>query len=250
MYRPLKTVAVLTGRIAGWTLAGIVGFVALYFGVAWCCSRIVIPAETIASTEIRDETTTSQDVIIFVKSNGAHTDIVVPVCNEVMDWRQKLPCANNISQDTVYAYLGLGWGDRGFFIDMPTWDDLTLSLAFRATFWLGSTAMHVTYYKAVYENNICRRIVISREQYGRLVEFIEGRFRRDSNGEFINIKTDAQYGRTDAFYEAYGRYNLFYTCNTWANDALRACGQRHCLWVIFDRGISMATSDKSAAASN
>ena len=217
-------------RIAGRTVVGIAGFVLIYFGTAWCCSRITVPAEKGAPKE----------VAIFVKTNGAHTDIVMPVRNNLMDWSLKLPFSNNISPDTVYAYVSLGWGDKGFFLDMPTWDDLTLRLAFNAAFWLSSTAMHATYYKELEENDACRRIMVSREQYVRLIDFISNRFRKDPDGRFINIKTDAAYGLTDAFYEARGRYNLFYTCNTWANDALAACGQKHCLWTIFDRPIFWA----------
>ncbi len=214
-------------RVAAWIVAGFAAFAALYFGIGWCCSRIAVPAEK----------GQPQEIAIFIKTNGAHTDIVVPVCNEVMDWGRALPYSNNISQDSLYTYLALGWGDKGFFLDMPTWDDLTFRLAFRAAFWLSTTAMHATYYKYLPEDENCRRITISREQYARLVAFITGRFRKDADGGFINIPTDAAYGTTDAFYEARGRYNLFYGCNTWANDALAACGQRHCLWTFFDKGI-------------
>jgi len=30
---------------------------------------------------------------------------------------------------------------------------------------------------------------------------------------------------------------LFHTCNTWANNALKACGQKASLWTPFDTGI-------------
>jgi uncharacterized protein (TIGR02117 family) len=162
---------------------------------------------------------------------------VVPVQHPLIDWSSKIPYQNNISQDTVYSYLGLGWGDKSFYLDMPTWDDLTFSLAFRAAFWLNTTAMHATYYKEMTEDETCRRIEISDAQYARLVAFITKRFKTDSASTFINIPTNAQYCDSDAFYEARGRYNLFYTCNTWSNSALAACGQRHCLWTIWDPGI-------------
>lgn len=214
-------------RVIAYVLAGIAGFAGLYFGAAWCCSRIAVPAEKGQPEEIT----------VYIKTNGAHTDIVVPVSNDIMDWSREMPCSNNISPDTDYSYVGIGWGDKGFFLDMPTWDDLTFRLAFNAAFWCNSTAMHATYYKQMQEGDDCRRIMVSREQYARLVEFICSRFVRGKNGGFINIKTDAAYGMTDAFYEARGRYNLFYTCNTWTNDALAAAGQRHCLWTIFDKGL-------------
>ncbi len=214
-------------KIFLWALAGIAGFVAMYFAVAWCCSRIAV-----GGNENQPE-----EVSIYIRTNGAHTDIVMPVKTPEMDWGEMMPYANNVSQDTVYTYVGIGWGDKGFFLNMPTWDDLTLSLSVKAAFWCSTSAMHATYYKAVAEDGCCRRIVVSREQYARLVEFIAGRFEKDEYGRFINIKTDAAYGLTDAFYEARGKYNLFYTCNTWANDALAAAGQKHCLWTIFDKGI-------------
>ena len=224
----MKKILIKISKVAGCILAGIAGFALLYFGVEFCCSRIAVPAE---------KTTAPQDIIVYVKTNGVHADIVVPVRNDIMDWSREIPFSNNVSQDTVYGYLGLGWGDKGFFIDMPSWSDLTFSLAFHAVFWLNTTAMHATYYKEMTEDRDCRRITISHDEYVRLVEFIGGRFKKDADGHFINIKTDAAYGVTDAFYEARGRYNLFYTCNTWTNDALAASGQRHCLWTVFDRGI-------------
>jgi uncharacterized protein (TIGR02117 family) len=205
-------------------LISIIVLVVLYFGIGYCCSRIVISAE-------KD---TAKEVAIFIKTNGKHTDIVVPVRNEIIDWSEKIPFRNNISQDTVFSFLAFGWGDKGFFLDMPTWDDLTFGLAFKAAFWLGTTAMHTTYYKELAEDKDCRKIMISKLQYERLVIFITDKFKKGTDGNFINIRTDAAYGTTDAFYEAKGRYNLFYSCNTWANDALKACGQKHCLWTFFD----------------
>ncbi|NDW17488.1 TIGR02117 family protein [Dysgonomonas sp. 216] len=206
---------------------GIIVFIVLYFVVGFCCSYIVVS----------EEEGTLKEIAIFIKTNGKHTDIVVPVCNEVMDWSKQIPFRNNISQDTVYSFLALGWGDKGFFLDMPTWDDLTFGLAFRAAFWLNSTAMHATYYKEMAEDEDCRKIMISKQQYQRLIVFITGRFEKDANGDFVNIKTNAVYGVSDAFYEAKGRYSLFYSCNTWANDALAACGQKHCLWTFFQEPI-------------
>ncbi|HXU27639.1 MAG TPA: DUF2459 domain-containing protein, partial [Bacteroidia bacterium] len=44
-------------------------------------------------------------------------------------------------------------------------------------------------------------------------------------------------GDNDSFYEAVGVYGLFYTCNTWANNGLKYCGQKACLWTPFEKGI-------------
>ena len=51
------------------------------------------------------------------------------------------------------------------------------------------------------------------------------------------IPTKSVYGTNDAFYEAKGHYSLFYTCNSWANQALKAAHQKAALWTISDTGI-------------
>ena len=40
-----------------------------------------------------------------------------------------------------------------------------------------------------------------------------------------------------ALYEAKGKYSLFYTCNTWANDGLKSAGLKACYWTVFKGGI-------------
>lgn len=100
-----------------------------------------------------------------------------------------------------------------------------------------NTAIHATFYKEMKEGETCREIRISKEQYGRLIAYISNSFQKDEQGHFIKIETTANYGETDAFYEANGSYSMLHTCNTWANNALKYSGQKACLWTPFDTGI-------------
>ncbi|MBF6607522.1 MAG: DUF2459 domain-containing protein, partial [Flavobacterium sp.] len=68
-----------------------------------------------------------------------------------------------------------------------------------------------------------------------LAEFIRASFTTDSQGNTILVA--GSYGNTDSFYDAHGRYNLFYTCNSWANNALKAARQKAALWSLTDSGI-------------
>ncbi len=79
--------------------------------------------------------------------------------------------------------------------------------------------------------------MISKQQYQALVRFVEDKFDRDTNGNFIYVPTNAVYGDTDAFYDAKGTYSFAYTCNTWTNNALKAAGQKAALWTASDFGI-------------
>lgn len=166
-----------------------------------------------------------------------HTDIVVPVKSAEIDWSHKIRFENIASKDTIYNYLAIGWGDKGFYMEIPEWSDLTFNIAFKAAFGLSSTAMHTTFYKQMYESENCKRIKISDNQYSKLIKYIENSFKENPEGNFINIPTDAVYGNSDSFYEAKGSYKLTYTCNTWTNDALKSCEQKACLWTPFDFGI-------------
>ncbi|MBE9576875.1 TIGR02117 family protein [Flavobacterium aquaticum] len=177
-----------------------------------------------------------KEIPIYILTNGVHTDIVLQIKNEHHDWSTQLKFEHTKSKDTTYQYVALGWGDKGFYLETPTWADLKASTAIKAASGLSTSAMHVTFYKHLKENQSCKKIQISLGNYKKLVAFIKESFQTKS-GEFLKIETDAVYGKHDVFYEANGSYSLFYTCNSWANQALKAANQKAALWTISDSGI-------------
>lgn len=177
-----------------------------------------------------------EDVAIYIKTNGVHTDIVVPIKTEYKDWSEKVKFDHIASKDTAMQFIGFGWGDKGFYLNTPEWSDLKFSTAFNAAFYLGTSAMHATFFKQMKENESCIKINISKEEYGKLITYIEDSFRHDADGNPILINATT-YGKNDSFYEANRKYNLFYTCNTWANNALKAADQKAALWTPSDTGI-------------
>lgn len=205
-----------------------IGIVLLY-GLA----AVVLPLFEIPGKQ----TSEPGSVPVYIYTNGVHTDIVVPVINAQKNWSQELPFENTVSKRTDFRYVGIGWGDKGFYLDTPTWADLKFSTAFRAAFWLSESAMHCTYYKEMKEGKDCVKMMLSPSQYRNLVAFIEAKFDRDRSGKPILIPTKAVYGTNDAFYDARGRYSFLETCNTWANNALKAAGQKAALWTATDSGI-------------
>lgn len=63
-------------------------------------------------------------------------------------------------KNTDFNYIAFGWGDKGFYLDTPTWADLKFSTAFKAAFWMGQSAMHTTYYREVKEGEDCKRLCL------------------------------------------------------------------------------------------
>ncbi len=214
-------------KVLGYTFLFLIGFVLLYLLSAYALSRITVQATDVPP----------KNIAIYIKTNGVHTDIVVPVKNEQYDWSKEIKFANTAAQDSTMQYLAMGWGDKGFYLQTPEWSDLKFSVAFNAMFGLSTTAIHATFYHAMREDTSCRKIMISRASYVQLIEYVNNSLEKDANGHAIKINTDANYGNDDAFYEATGSYSMFTTCNTWANSALKACGQKACLWTAFDTGI-------------
>ena len=214
-------------RIIGRVLGAFIAFIALYLLAAFTLSRIPIGAEPDGGT----------DITAYILSNGVHTDIVVPVRTQQMDWSKLVPFRNTRGQDSSAAWVGFGWGDKGFYLETPTWGDLTPRVAFDAVCGLGGSAMHATFHRQLTQGEDCKRITLSAKQYARLVAYIRQGFAHDAEGRTIHIGAQVDYGLTDAFYDGVGSYNLFHTCNTWTNDALKAGGQKACWWTPFDTGI-------------
>jgi len=204
-----------------------IGLILIYLIAAFSLSKITV----------NQEPDTKPELAIYILTNGVHTDIVMPTKNDQMDWSQQVKFENTKAADSTYKYIAMGWGDKGFYLETPEWSDLKASVAFKAASGLSTTAIHATYYKSLKEGEDCKKMMISKEQYGRLIKFIKDSFQTDASGNFIFIKTDANYGKTDAFYEANGSYSLFHTCNSWANSALKASGQKCAYWTATDSGI-------------
>jgi uncharacterized protein (TIGR02117 family) len=173
---------------------------------------------------------------IFVRSNGVHTDFVLPVKSKFICWSNFLLYSDFKEANEKYDYISIGWGDKGFFIATPTWNDLKLSTAFNAAFGLSSTAMHVTYRQnAPQINQDCKRLLITDLQYKILVDYIISSFKKNNSG-FILIDHPG-YTKNDRFYEANGVYSLFKTCNVWTSMGLQVIGEKTGVWSPLANGI-------------
>jgi uncharacterized protein (TIGR02117 family) len=94
--------------------------------------------------------------------------------------------------------------------------------------------MHVEYGPPPVEGANARRLVLTHEQYVRLVAYIRASTQVGKDGNALWIR-DHAYSDTDAFYEGTGHYSLFVTCNQWTRDALSVSGVRTAGWAPFDR---------------
>jgi len=210
-------------------VGGLLVFALLYFSADAILSRISANSPKVLTTD--------NTYNVYVLSNGVHTDLVFPVKTDIIDWFTVFPPSNNLSQDSTYQYIAIGWGDKGFYLNTPEWKDLTIKTALVAALGLGETALHVTYYKHMQEDSYCYKVAIDSLQFVKLKNYVLNSYVKNSVDKPILIQTTAQYGNSDSFYEANGAYSMFHSCNTWANTGLKTAGMPAALWTVFDTGI-------------
>ncbi|NND34048.1 MAG: TIGR02117 family protein [Saprospiraceae bacterium] len=169
-----------------------------------------------------------KDKEVFITTNGVHLDIIVP--KDFLD----IKIQRDLQIDAEVAYVSFGWGDKGFYLETPTWHDLKLRTAIKALFLRSETVMHVTNYTTKYDHWLVQRVCES--QLELLIEYLTHSFTRDGEGEVIEI-VDSGYTNHDTFYEATGNYNGIYTCNEWVNEGLKKAKIKTSIWSPFDFGV-------------
>jgi uncharacterized protein (TIGR02117 family) len=201
----------------------------LYVLSTFILSRITVKGRNNAGAKIQ----------IFLMKSGVHTDFILPVSNSIKDWRQEFPLANTGFKDSSSKLVSIGWGDKTFYMNTPTWADLSLKTALTVPFGLGPSAIHATYYQQLLDDRPIIRLHVTEKQYRKLVRYIEQTLERNAKGQtkYIKATMPGVVTGNDAYYAAKGRYSVFFTCNSWVNSGLKSCQQKACYWTAFAGGI-------------
>ncbi|MEM6264550.1 MAG: DUF2459 domain-containing protein [Bacteroidota bacterium] len=166
--------------------------------------------------------------IIFLHTNGVHLDIAIPIA----DIDSML--LTGLKHTEEENYLSFGWGDENFYLNTPTWGDLTFRNGFNALFLNSSTLIHVTRYKQKRARWIA--IKVSEVELGRLNAYLLDSFSLDENGDKVLLEGQGYTSRDD-FYKAKGSYSCLHTCNSWVNTGFKQSGLKACLWTPVDVGL-------------
>ncbi len=172
----------------------------------------------------------SGGVTIWIEDNGVHTGIVVPKVAAGIDWRSAFPAGD--LRDPRYAaldHVAIGWGERAFFLDTPTWWDVRPATVIHAAIGSDRTLLHVEHIARPVVGRDVRAVTLRPSEYRRLAAAI-----RASRGSGTALPG---YGRFDAFYPARGRYDALTTCNAWTGDVLAEAGVRVGWWTPFSASV-------------
>lgn len=155
-------------------------------------------------------------VTLHVVRHGWHSGLVIR--------RDRIPPGAWPEHDRVPAarFLEIGWGDRAFY-QSP---DAGIALALEASFASGGSVLHVVGFDRSPAEHFAHAevtaIELSAEGAEALARFVSNAYARDAAGAPIDLGPGLYPG--SRFYAATGRYSLFYTCNSWIAEALRAGG--------------------------
>jgi len=172
-------------------------------------------------------------ITIYISTNGLHTDFILPCVNDFFDWTKWVSNQDYSSDLSKDHYLSFGWGDRAIYLDLDSWDNLTVALTLKTLLWPTPTLMRLTAHEDLPQNKkMIHQTSITQEQYIKLCQYIFDTFTLDSGKKEIRIEgvEGVSFTANDNFYQANGKYHAFNTCNNWVNRGLRQIGVRTALW--------------------
>lgn len=175
---------------------------------------------------------------ILLLANPIHTDIALPVDDEVLAaFADLVPSGLPVDMPNV-EYLVIGWGGRSFYIETPTWGDIRPLPVFKALT-IDRSVMHVSVAGPIDVTHAgVRPLLITQEGRRRMIEAIRDSFVR-KDGMPVDIP-GAAYGIDDAFFEANGAFNALVGCNTWTASMLRAGGVQTGWWTPLPRHLDLS----------
>ena len=181
----------------------------------------------------RGWTEPDRGITIYLASNGIHSDLILPVAAQGLDWRPLIPVRDFRKAPPNPRWIAFGSGEERVYLDTPRWRDIR-----PRTIWSGlmggNRLMHVEYVRD--PAYAAREIRLRPEEYRRLWSAIRSDFAADSNRRPIHIAGSGYHG-SDTFYRATGKASALRTCNSWTADRLRLAGVRTSLWPPFVQGL-------------
>lgn len=148
--------------------------------------------------------------------------------SKLKDWNSFIPVSSLVKSKNNARYISFGWGDRGFYFEMPTWETIKPSTIFNALFIPSNSAMHVQYFDQLPYSMKLYKLNLNSDQYQKLINFILNSFHLEhKQPKKIN---DYSYYGYDGFFKAKKPYHLFNTCNMWTNEGLKVINSKRPLW--------------------
>ena len=198
-----------------WFFGIVIGYVLLSILISY------IPVNNVEVT-VEDKNT------IYLHSNGVHITVSIPIENVSSKLKEGFIFEEHIK------YIKFGWGDKNFYMNVPTWDQFKMKYALGAFFLDNPTLIHMEKLDTAYSG--WTPVKVTDEELEKLNDFLFESCRLDEKGSKIEIVQNL-YPDSEILLESKGTYSPFKTCNTWLNSGFKQSGMKASLWTLFDFGL-------------
>ncbi|MDR0802812.1 TIGR02117 family protein [Fluviicola sp.] len=204
--------------------------------LVFICTYIFIFLLLSPFTVSKEITTDPKTELIYISSNGIHSDVILPIRHPLMNWETTLNIQQMLAVDTFQTHLKFGWGDKNFFLRTKEWSDMEVGTVVGTVFGRSPGAMHLILCtpKDLDKASLVK-IRLTGKQYQRLCSFVKHSFLFENRK--VKMIENHPYGTYDFFFDSSLEYNMTYTCNTWTNNALKQAGQHVGIWTPFKGAI-------------
>jgi uncharacterized protein (TIGR02117 family) len=180
-----------------------------------CLPACLILALLVAGCAVPQHSATPDDAVLYVVERGWHTDIGLPV-EEITG-----PLAVLREQFPGVRFFTFGFGERQFLVNRKRTFGAMLNALLPSQSALLVTALRASPQEAFGGSDVVV-LHVSRAGLDRIEARIWREFETSSAGEPV-LLADGPYPGS-LFYAARDTYDLFFTCNTWTAETLRAGG--------------------------
>jgi len=159
----------------------------------------------------------SDKYTVYIINNNLHTGLVIPAKIEMS---QKITALKYFHS---FSYIDIGWGEEKFYQEPKD----NFCMGARAILLPNTSVIRIEGYSSFTDDIIgwsdyTVMLNLSKDQYTKLIMFIENSFRKDEGNELIITKQ--KHSGSIIFFKSVYKYHLFNTCNTWIAEALEASG--------------------------
>jgi uncharacterized protein (TIGR02117 family) len=170
-------------------------------------------------------------VEVFVVNHGYHAGIAIPraALLDAPDGRVRASLVAVATRFGDFQWLEIGWGDEGFYTQVPTLSSLSVEMALRALFHPGNrSVLHVVGIvgadpRPAFVGLEAVPIRLGEVGFGRLLDRLDATFRVDEESHRPEVLGPGLYGAS-LFFRANGAFSLIHVCNHWIAGLLDAAG--------------------------
>lgn len=167
---------------------------------------------------------------VAIVNHGYHSGLVLPRAQlaEQASRRGLRALGYVTGRFADYDRIEIGWGDAGFYREVPAAASVAVPLALRALLRPGNpSVLHVVGVerepRAMFPNSDIVRVDLGAAGFERMVDRLEASFALDPGGVEPEVLGPGLYGPS-LFFRANGAFHLFRVCNHWVADLLDAAG--------------------------